>query len=380
MSVELLTNENTLEQLNHRVPLVVKVEAVHAVLKDHLPFVDRVAADLYDAASDLLITFVQSGGRHAPLLSHQTPLAEVPALCEILHSGRPGVMVNELGRSRQGPHQLKYRNGHSAYRSTCAMPMYYNGDFFGFLWFNSREAGVFEPHALHTLDIFGHLISLVIIDELSSVRVLSGVIKAARTFTIQRDHETGTHVDRVAHYVRIIARDLAPRHGFDDAYIDQLFRFAPLHDVGKIAIPDSILLKPGKLSAQEFEVMKTHTIRGQQLVDELIADFGLDGMKGIDTLRNIATFHHEALNGTGYPLGLKAAEIPLEARILAVADVFDALTSKRPYKQAFSNEEAFTVLKQMSGTKLDPECVDAFVSHKDEILQIQTRFSEDMFG
>ncbi len=152
MSVELLTNENTLEQLNHRVPLAVKVEAVHAVLKDHLPFVDRVVADLYDAASDLLITFVQSGGRHAPLLSHQTPLAEVPALCEILHSGRPGVMVNELGRSRQGPHQLKYRNGHSAYRSTCAMPMYYSGDFFGFLCLTPARLGSLNPmHCTHSM-------------------------------------------------------------------------------------------------------------------------------------------------------------------------------------------------------------------------------------
>jgi HD-GYP domain-containing protein (c-di-GMP phosphodiesterase class II) len=156
--------------------------------------------------------------------------------------------------------------------------------------------------------------------------------------------------------------------------------FAPLHDVGKLAIPDRILLKPGKLSPEEFEVMKTHTLRGRQLVDELIDGFGLDGMEGIDMLRNIAAFHHEALNGTGYPLGLKAEEIPVEARIIAVADVFDALTSRRPYKEAISNEEAFAMLAQMSGTKLDPECIHALAKHKEHILQIQLRFSEDIYG
>src|SRR5207247_993272 len=119
---------------------------------------------------------------------------------------------------------------------------------------------------------------------------------------------------------------------------------------------------------------------GRQLVDELIDDFDLDKTDGINTLRNITTFHHEALNGTGYPLGLKADEIPLEARIVSVADVFDALTSKRPYKEAMSNDEAFAMLDEMSGTKLDPECVRALTRHREEILKIQAMFAEDEHG
>src|ERR1051325_11622944 len=289
-----------------------KRESIQTMLKRHFLFVDRIAADVYEPGSELLKTFVESSGGDSPLLSYQTNLEEVPALREILDTERPQVMVQEMPR-KEAPSRRRRRSAHLAYASTCAMPMYCKGDFFGFLYFNSRASGVFEPNALHALDIFGHLIALVIIDELANVRTLAGVLKAARAFTVGRDQETGAHVDRVAHYVRIIARDLAPSLGFDDEFIERLFLFAPLHDLGKVAIPDSILLKPGKLSAEEFEVMKSHTLRGRQLVDELIADFALDGMAGLDTLRNIAAFHPEALNGTGYSLGPGAGPNPIQA-------------------------------------------------------------------
>jgi HD-GYP domain-containing protein (c-di-GMP phosphodiesterase class II) len=382
MPLDLMAQEMTLEDLNHCVPLIVKLESIHRVLKSHLPIVDRIAADIYDAESDLLKTIVESKGQeglpgHA---GYETRLEDVPALREILHSAAPQTVVADTERYWQSPNQRRFRNGRAGYHSTCAMPMYCNGVFIGFVWFNSRKQGAFDAHAMRTLDVFGHMISLVVVDELSKVRLLSGVVKAIRAFSVQRDHETGTHIDRVAQYVRIIANELAPRHGFDEAFIERLFMFAPLHDVGKIAIPDSILLKPGKLDAHETEVMRTHTLRGQELVDELIADFGLDGMDGITMLRNIAMYHHEAMNGSGYPFGLKAAEIPIEARIIAVADVFDALTSKRPYKEAWNNEEAYAMLGQMAGTKLDPECIDALSKHRNQVLEVQKRYTENCYG
>jgi HD-GYP domain-containing protein (c-di-GMP phosphodiesterase class II) len=379
VAVEIFTYHDTLEQLNRNVPLAAKVRSVHDVLKCHFPCVARIAAALYDPRSDLVKTFVESSGTDQPLLIYQARLEEAPSLRQILHTGLPRV-VNDLNLFRHGTHRHTQLIARLGYTASYTMPMYYNGVFFGFLFFNSHEPDVFEPQALHTLDVFGHLISLVIIDELAKLRMLSGAIKAARTFTVQRDRETGAHVDRMAHYVRLIARDLAPRHDFDDAYVERLFLFAPLHDIGKIGIPDCILQKAGKLTPDEFEVMKTHTTRGRQLVDELIADFGLDDLDGVDTLRNIAEFHHEALNGTGYPRGLKGGEIPLEARIIAVADVFDALTSRRPYKQAFSNDEAFAMLEQLSGTRLDPECIRALASHRETIREIQRTFAENPYG
>src|SRR5262245_56980956 len=176
-------------------------------------------------------------------------------------------------------------------------------------------------------------------------------------------------VDRVAAAVHDPATDLL-----------KTFLFAPLHDVGKIGLPDSVLHKEGKLTPEEFELVKTHPLRGREIVDTLIADFGLVGLEDVEALRNIAAYHHEALNGSGYPLGLSDGKIPLEARIIAVADVFDALTSRRPYKRAWSNDEAFALLRELAGVKLDAECVEALVSRRAEVEEIQRQFREDPYG
>ena len=153
-----------------------------------------------------------------------------------------------------------------------------------------------------------------------------------------------------------------------------------MHDIGKIAIPDNILLKPAELDETERSIMQTHTTKGRQMIDEIIRNFGLDSINQIDILRNIAEFHHEAVNGSGYPHGKTGAAIPLEARIVAVADVFDALTSRRPYKEAWSNDEAFATLQQLAGEKLDRECVEALIHNRDLVEQIQRQFREDYYG
>jgi len=156
--------------------------------------------------------------------------------------------------------------------------------------------------------------------------------------------------------------------------------FSPLHDIGKIGIPDNILLKPGKLDADEMTVMKTHATKGGEIVDDILNNFGLENFEYIDVLRNIAVCHHEAINGKGYPLGLTGDTIPLEARIVAVADVFDALTSKRSYKEAWSNEKAIQKLKQMSGESLDHDCVNALLKNMKEVEKIQKQFKENNYG
>ena len=162
--------------------------------------------------------------------------------------------------------------------------------------------------------------------------------------------------------------------------MEKIFLFAPLHDVGKIGIPDEILRKPGRLTEEEFEIMKTHTRLGREIVDSLVANFGLGDLPDIESLRNIATYHHEALNGSGYPLGLVESEIPLEARIIAVADVFDALTNQRPYKRAWNNDEAFVALQQLAGLKLDRDCVAAMLNRRAEVEEIQQKFRDDPNG
>jgi HD-GYP domain-containing protein (c-di-GMP phosphodiesterase class II) len=184
----------------------------------------------------------------------------------------------------------------------------------------------------------------------------------------------------MANYSRLIAREVAGKYRLNDDLVEHIFLFSPLHDIGKIGIPDSILLKPAKLTDEEFDLMKTHTLKGTEIIDRMLENFGLNDMPHVDALRNIALHHHEALNGSGYPGGLVEEEIPVEAKIVAVADVFDALTSHRPYKEAWSNDRAFALLREMAGTKFDRDCVEALAAAREEVEAVQQRFREDPLG
>jgi HD-GYP domain-containing protein (c-di-GMP phosphodiesterase class II) len=147
--------------------------------------------------------------------------------------------------------------------------------------------------------------------------------------------------------------------------------------MGKIGIPDNILRKPGRLDDSEFDVMKTHPGKSREIVDAVLKDLSLGTFGHVDILRNIAEYHHGAIDGSGYPKGLKGDEIPIAARISAVADVFDALTSRRVFKAAWTNDEAFAVLQKMSNAKLDRDCVNALINNLDKILVIQRQFRDE---
>jgi len=206
------------------------------------------------------------------------------------------------------------------------------------------------------------------------------MVKATGHITHHRDPETGSHLDRMSRYSLLIANALTEKYQLTDDYIQHVFMFSPLHDIGKIAIPDQILRKPGKLTDDEMRVMKTHAGKGRTMIDELLVSFGLEGVEHVDILRNIAAYHHESINGSGYPEGKAGDEIPLEARIVAVADVFDALTSRRAYKEAWSNDDAFATLQTMAGDKLDKDCVEALLKHRDDVEDVQARYKENTRG
>lgn len=370
---------DALNALNRDVPLSDKLQNIHDVLAERFAFVDRIAIALYDAQTRVLKTFTHSTTGKAPLVLYETPLDKAPSLLSILEQGRPRV-VQDLGLFQEGEHEHTRRIAAQGYRASYTLPMYHNGDFLGFLFFNSHESHCFTDDVLPLLDVFGHLISLTIINELVSIRTLIASVQAARHVTQYRDVETGAHVSRTAHYARMIALELAPKHQLDDEFIEHVFLFSPLHDIGKIGVPDAILRKPGKLTVEEFEVMKTHTSKGREIIDIMLKDFALSSFTQAQILRNIALYHHEAVDGSGYPLGMKGDDIPLEARISAVADVFDALTSRRPYKEPWSNEEAFRALQDWAGTKLDPECVAVLVNNREKVEAIQARFSDDPYS
>lgn len=181
-----------------------------------------------------------------------------------------------------------------------------------------------------------------------------------------RDPETGAHILRMAHFSRLIAEAL----DLPTERSDLIFRAAPMHDIGKLGIPDGILLKPGKLDDHEFEVMRRHPIIGQSILAESSSHL-------IQLGAEIAISHHERFDGTGYPYGRSGENIPLPGRIVAVADVFDALTSERSYKKAWSMEDARAMLENNRGRHFDPVCVDAFLSRWDDIVAIRQRIFDD---
>lgn len=204
--------------------------------------------------------------------------------------------------------------------------------------------------------------------------VIFAMAKLAET----RDNDTGKHLERVQNYCRVLAEamSLNPRYSqtINREFIRLLQQTVPLHDIGKVGIPDAVLLKPGKLTPDEFEIIKTHTVIGGQTLQA-----ALDRTPNANFLRmarDIALSHHEKWDGSGYPLGIAGMDIPLSGRLVAVADVYDALTTKRVYKDAFSHEKAFEIIVDDRGRHFDPDVVDAFLLVADDFNNIRRRMSE----
>ena len=211
----------------------------------------------------------------------------------------------------------------------------------------------------------------------STQRMQEGLIITMADMVENRDSDTGAHIQKTAAYVKIIVEGLEKKGYYAEKitpeFKSDIVRSAPLHDVGKINIPDSVLNKPGKLTNEEFEIMKTHTTVGKQIMEKAIAT--VEGGSNLKEARNMAAYHHERWDGKGYPERLHGEVIPLSARIMAVADVFDALTSPRVYKPAFSFEKAVSIIEEGRGTQFDPKCVEVFMDSLAEVEKVLVKYN-----
>ena len=213
----------------------------------------------------------------------------------------------------------------------------------------------------------------------STAKMQDGLIITMADLVENRDSDTGAHIQKMAAYVKIIVEGLKKKGYYAEKitpqFMSDIVRSAPLHDIGKINIPDNVLNKPGKLTAEEFEIMKTHTTAGEMIMEKAIKT--VEGENYLKEAKNMATYHHERWDGKGYPEGLHGEVIPLSARITAVADVFDALTSPRVYKPAFPLEEALAMIQEGSGTQFDPKCVEVFMESLPEVKVILRKYNEN---
>ncbi len=267
------------------------------------------------------------------------------------------------------------------FRSLLALPIIGREGPVGTFQFGRREAGGF---ANEEIDLASMLVDQMAyqLENLRLVRQLStsrdAVIHGMARLAESRGGDIGGHLDRMCAYSQLLARRLQNQPGFigivTDEYITTLVRAAALHDIGKVGISDRILLKPASLTEDEFSVMKTHARLGAEILEDLMVTHGSFPMLEMGV--EVANYHHERWDGTGYPNGIAGEDIPLSARIVAIADVYDALTSKRVYKEAWSQEDTLAQVAGLAGSHFDPYLARLFVLESDELTAIRNRFPD----
>jgi len=237
-----------------------------------------------------------------------------------------------------------------------------------------------ESHYLDRMQKYNTELEMRVREQVAALTSAQlGAIFAMSKLAESRDPETGAHLERMREYCKVLSIQLSKLDCYkdliDDCFVNDIYAASPLHDIGKVGIDDNVLLKPGKLTDKEWTIMKTHPIIGADTLREV--DKQHPGNSLIRMGVQIAESHHEKWDGSGYPYGLKGEEIPLVARILAIGDVYDALTSKRCYKEAFSHEKSAAIIREGKGTHFDPVVVEAFDAIEDEFKRIRAIYVDD---
>jgi len=253
----------------------------------------------------------------------------------------------------------------------------------GVLNIAGRNVGeMFAPLELECIDMICNIAASAInalMTRQARDQARDSVVVALAKLAEHRDSETGRHIERVTRFSRLLAEDLDRRalskDEIDAEFLRDLERAVPLHDIGKVAIPDNILLKPGKLTAEEMAVMRSHVHVGAQTIQSVLER--APGVKFLEMALDVTSGHHEWYDGGGYPARLSGDAIPLAARITSLADVYDALTTRRVYKPAFRHDKALSIIVDASGTQFDPVVVDAFLRREKEFAQLAAELADE---
>lgn len=370
------TFPNPFRCLDQRQPIQDRLRWVHERLQAIDGRLERLAFALYQPRNDLLSTFVSHNGRGPNLSFYDAPLAGIPSL-QSLASARRSRVIDDMQA------ELPTDSAHSrwllqhGWRSSYTVPLFREEHLLGFLFLNGFEPGLFTPQLRQQIDPHLELLGAVLNQELSTGDSLRVAVQLALRLTGLRDPETGAHVERVSLYSRLIAMELGKRHALRSDFAEDIYLFAALHDVGKVGIADEILLKPGPLNPEERREMELHVERGSELIEEMLSGLRLVADPKVAMLRHVVAGHHEKLDGSGYPLGLTAEEISMEARIVAVADIYDALSNVRPYKPALPMQEVELIMQGMADRgQIDPECLEILLESREQRQAIAAAYIE----
>lgn len=264
-------------------------------------------------------------------------------------------------------------------KSNITLPLILDNNVFGFLFLSSNKKNYFQKSNLKISNKIAYDLSILLEKSYLTKIIFAKMTNTFAALVEQKDNETGNHIIRMVKYSVIISKNLLnhtnPNYKVTTSFIRDIENHASSHDIGKVGIPDAILKKPGKLNEEEWNIMKTHSQKGGDIFASL--NEGLDGFSKsfYKIAENIARYHHEKWDGSGYPKGLKGQEIPLCARIVAIADVFDALSSKRVYKEAFSFDKSVDMIKEQKNKHFDPVLVDIFTDNLKDIKEVYYKYN-----
>jgi len=361
-----------LHSLNHQ------IRDLHTQIREAIPQIDRISFILYDTHLDMLRTYAASEITEVSSDDYQqyyfSECAQLKEAAE-LNTSHVIESMAELTLAPQPQHTKWLLD--QGYQSTYFVPSYHHQQFIGFISFNSFKPHVFNIEVQQLLQPFCEEISHTINTEYSVINAILSSAALAREVYPGSKQDSDKHISRVSLFTHLIAKNLAYTQCFGDEMVEYIHLFSRLHDIGKLTIPDAILLKPTSLTPDERKIMQSHIDKGLIIIEKILADLGSPKHACIETLIDIITHHHEFLDGSGYPNGLSGDEIPISARIVAVANVFDALTSHRPYQQAWCVTSALLELEKMVAMgKLDGHCVNVLRDHQEYINQILSQYPE----
>ena len=348
-----------------------------ALLNVDYPQVHRMAIAIYHPERDTLQTYLYDEDIDSQLHNYEAKMSKSVSLQKLVATKSERI-INDLSdlEGKGNFHTQVIRQ--AGYCSSFTIPLMIDGQLHGFLFANSRETDAFGTHLVARLKLIAKIMSLMMHKNYEKLRVLRASVESLKVAGSNQDPEAAERLQRTAQYTLIMARHLADQYEFSDVYLDYMYLYASLHDIGQIKVPDSILLKKEPLTEEERKVMQRHTKAGHQLVERLIDIYGLDELPYISILTAMTHSHHEKLDGSGYPEGLVGEAIPIEARIVTVADILDALLCERPHKRAWSIEEAFRELRAQAGITLDADCVDAVMQNRNAIQAIREHYADQV--